>query len=177
MRNPVLLYHGTCSGRIGAFDPEHAGGGDANSGLGVFFCERPMDVLRYVTADGTAETALPGSQVLVVEASIDRAVLVSAASDFFGTDEHGNQVRHRDDFSRVRRRLLTEGYGAVCTEGGTFDDDGAGVWVLLDPSMAAIVGSMTPREAEDDDTRSDYADVDIVSGCLFDDDVGQSMRP
>lgn len=164
---PVTLYHATAAPTFTAFSEASVGrGGDANSSLGVHLAERPGDTLRYVT-DHAGQPVSPAARVLVVEASIERALLTWNSNDFFGTDEHGEQILDTDAFAARREALRADGYDAVCTEGGMFDDDGAGVWVVLDPQRLRVVGEMSLAEAADSEATADYEAVAIVAGEIF----------
>ena len=174
----VTLYHATSAPGLKAFDAGSVGlGGDANSALGVHLAERPEDTLRYVT-DRNGNPVSRHSRVLVVEADVSRAMVLSHSCDFFGIDEEGNQVREAGEFAERREALMAEGWHAVCTDSGMFDDDGSGVWVVLDPSRLRVVGSMTLDEARESDACADYGGVEMTGGDVFPDTVpGPSPGP
>lgn len=162
----ITLFHATCDSALTSFQAARIGsGGDANSALGIHFAERPEDTVRYVTDH--RGSAARGARVLIVEADVSRALLTFSSNDFFGLDGEGNQVEHHEDFAARREALLADGWDAVCTEGGTFDEDGAGVWVILDPARLRVVGEMPLDEALESGEESDYSGVEITAGTIF----------
>ena len=165
----VTLYHGTRDARLTGFSEDGMGtGGDPNCALGVYLTENPADAVRYADPglhDGGAP-ARPGGRVLVVEAELSRAFVVTSYNEFFGTDVHGDNERSHDDFGAARRRIAAEGFDCVVTDGCL--DEHAGIWCVLDPARLRVGGEMTPVQALEADSASRYDDVGMGGdGILF----------
>lgn len=166
----ITLYHGT-AGAFSAFDEHYTlRGSEPNSGLGVHLTERPELAARYAElAMGDAHAVR--SIVLVVEAEVERAALLSSASDYLGRDPEVFDAawnRTREEFVARRHELEAEGFHAVVADEVEMDDV-SGCWAVFDASRLTIVGRMTPEEALGIDADRYFPDVDFESVELFDD--------
>jgi hypothetical protein len=162
-----MLYHGTAT-MFSTFSEASIGiGPDANSALGVHFSECPIHAASTIV--DRLVRAIPGSFVLIARVWIDRALISQSGHEFLigppGTDPMTPVAIRRGHFAAARRRLLADGFDAVCTE-GCYDGD-AGSWCILSPRKIAIVGRIPADNVLDVEPSRDFPGIEFAVGDIF----------
>jgi len=148
----ITLYHGT-SHEFEAFDERFAmRGSEPNAGLGIHLTQSPSLAAEYAEKS-SRDLHATRPRVLVVEADVERAALVTCRDTFIGRPEDGefafdfDFMTTREEFVGERLRLESEGYHAIALE--CSGDDLAECWVVFDPKRLRVVGELSVDEAYD----------------------------
>jgi hypothetical protein len=132
MQPPTTHYE---VGLITKFDDHRVGGGaDINSSLGLFLSYRPEKALEY--AESASEINGEGEFPYVYAVCFPAKCVyeMSDREEFYGVDPQGNPVNNSDDFSKLRRELVTQGFDCA-----GFEDGEDSMAVVMRPSKAIII--------------------------------------
>lgn len=157
----ITLYHGTAHD-FDAFDDRFAmRGSEPNAGLGIHLTQSPALAAEYAEKS-KRDMHATRPRVLVVEADVERAALVTSRECFIGRSEEGefafdlDFMTTREEFVGERLRLEAEGYHAIALD--CAGDDLSECWAVFDPKRLRVIGEMSVDEAYE----ADSSEVDGV---------------
>lgn len=134
------VFHGTAK-RFDVFDEAKLGTGlDANSTLGFFFSDCPLDAAEYATTH--AERDGGEARVLVVRTLTENPLQDMSYYDFFGFPDGEGEDKDQQHFIELRKKLIADGFDSIDYHDGEQD-----IFVVLESKRIETVAVLTTQEA------------------------------